>query len=413
MTAPPPAVRRTGALGLLALAVSLVAEATIAPPANHFAPAEDVELGRDAAAVIRRHLPILTDGLVNRYVETLGRRLVQAIPERARQPNFEYSFTVLNIPERTTVALPGGPVFFSRGFIERAATEDALAGLVAHELSHVVLRHATAQATANERYQLGAISGRAIGAVLAGGRDGIIERGTDFAISTYFLTYDPDYERQADSLAAHLMTKTERTEPLSDALTSIKARLAEIATGPSRPSSSHARSVPIGTVGHGVTPPWGGFQVTTAGDLAQLKVPADWRRLQAGNTVVFAPHGAFVESANGPTAVTHGLQVGVARSLTGDLERDVEALLTSFGRGNAFLQWRPTYQRVSIGGRRGLSTTVRNVSLATGELEHVSVSAAHLPDGSLLYVIGVTPQEEAGLYRNLFNRVLESFEILK
>lgn len=145
----------------------------------------------------------------------------------------------------------------------------------------------------------------------------------------------------------------------------------------------------------------------------QLQVPEDWRRLQAGNTVVFAPQGAFVDAANGPAAVTHGLQVGVARSLTGDLEGDLEALLTGFGRGNAFLQWRPPYQRVTIGGRRGLSTTVRNVSSATGDMEFVSVSAAHLPDGGFLYVVCVAPQEDAGLYRNLFNRVLESFEILR
>jgi hypothetical protein len=413
MTAPPPALRRSGALGLLALAVSLVAEATITPPANSFAPVEDVELGRDAAAVLRRQLPILTDGHVDRYVEALGRRLVQTIPEKIRQPNFEYRFIVLNVPELTSVGLPGGPVFISRAFIELAETEDGLAGLIAHELSHVVLRHATAQATASERYQIGAITGRAIGIVVAGRGRGIIERGADFAISTYFLTYDPEYEREADLLAAHMMAKAERAEPLSDTLPSIQARLAGIAAEPSRPSSSHSRDVPIGTVGYGVAPPWGGFHTINAGDLVQLRVPEDWRRLQAGNTVVFAPDGAFVDAANGPTAITHGLQVGVARSVTGRLEGDLEALLTSFGRGNAFLQWRPTYQRITIGGRSGLSTSVRNVSSTTGEMEYVSVSAAHLPDGSFLYVVGVAPQEEAGLYRNLFNRVLDSFEILK
>jgi len=74
--------------------------------------------------------------------------------------------------------------------------------------------------------------------------------------------------------------------------------------------------------------------------------------------------------------------------------------------------WTPAVQQVTIGGRLGLTTTVSHVSPVTRDFETVSVSAVHLEDGSLLYVIGVAPQDEAGIYRSAFNRVLRSIQLI-
>lgn len=102
----------------------------------------------------------------------------------------------------------------------------------------------------------------------------------------------------------------------------------------------------------------------------------------------------------------------MARSLTGGLEGDMQALLESFSRDNPSVRWTPAYQRVSFERRSGLTTTLSNVSPVTGEFEYVSVSAVYLPDGSFLYMIGVAPQLEASIYGNAFNRNLESMQIL-
>ena len=72
----------------------------------------------------------------------------------------------------------------------------------------------------------------------------------------------------------------------------------------------------------------------------------------------------------------------------------------------------PAYQRIKIAKRSGLTTVASNVSAVSGEFEQVTVSTMHLPDGSLLYIIGVAPQEESGTYRNAFNRVVESLYIV-
>jgi hypothetical protein len=77
------------------------------------------------------------------------------------------------------------------------------------------------------------------------------------------------------------------------------------------------------------------------------------------------------------------------------------------------VRWTPAFQRVQIAGRRGLRTTLNAVSSKSGQFEEVSVAAARLPDGNVLYVIGVAPQEESGVYRGVFNRIVESVQIAR
>src|SRR3712207_9180557 len=65
-------------------------------------------------------------------------------------------------------ALPGGPMFVNRGMIEAARSEGEMAGVMAHEISHVALRHATAQATETQKFQIGSVLGQIAGAVIGG-----------------------------------------------------------------------------------------------------------------------------------------------------------------------------------------------------------------------------------------------------
>ena len=83
-------------------------------------------------------------------INELGLRLVGGLPGELRHPGFDFSFEVVNRNDLATVALPGGAIFITRGTIDGAKSEVELAGLLAHELSHVVLRHATAQISATD-----------------------------------------------------------------------------------------------------------------------------------------------------------------------------------------------------------------------------------------------------------------------
>ena len=118
------------------------------------------ELGRQAAAEVRRQLPILNDQRTDAFVEDIGDRLVAEIPDYLRQPAFGYTFDVVNLREINAFALPGGPMFLHRGMIEAARTDGEVAGVMAHELSHVILRHGTAQATKGQKFEIGAVAGQ-------------------------------------------------------------------------------------------------------------------------------------------------------------------------------------------------------------------------------------------------------------
>ena len=201
---------RTTALALVAsviISTAATAQTRIDPDKNRFSPAQDVELGRRAASQLRQELPIVDDRRTNNYVERIGRRLVAAIPGRLHQPQFRYTFQVVDRRDINAFALPGGPIFVNRGMLEAAANDGEVAGVIAHELSHVVLRHGTAQATKGQKFQLGALAGQVIGSMIGGRTGAVVAQGSQIGIGTYFLKYSREYEREADLLGAQIMAR--------------------------------------------------------------------------------------------------------------------------------------------------------------------------------------------------------------
>src|SRR5262245_64702901 len=191
----------------LLLVAVLAAQTVITPPKNKYSPAEDVQLGLQAAAEAERQLPIMRDDEVTSYVDDLGHRLVQAIPPEFRHQEFKYTFKTVNVREINAFALPGGPMFVNRGMIEAAHTEGEVAGVMAHELSHVALRHGTAQASKASKYELGQVAGAVLGAIIGGGWGQVISQGTQFGLGTAFLRFSREYEKQADILGAQIMAR--------------------------------------------------------------------------------------------------------------------------------------------------------------------------------------------------------------
>jgi predicted Zn-dependent protease len=189
------------------LGVSLGAATPIPQRRNSFTPAEDVRLGRQAAADVRQQLPMLNDRATESLVERIGGRLVAAVPAQYRQPAFRYSFDVVNAREINAFALPGGPMFLNRGMLQAARTDDEVAGVMAHELSHVVLRHGTLQAAKAQKFQLGAIAGQVLGSIVGGRTGQVISQGSQVGLGTYFLKYSREYEREADLLGAQIMAR--------------------------------------------------------------------------------------------------------------------------------------------------------------------------------------------------------------
>ena len=193
---------------LLALPVAALAQGTpIEMPKNRYDVREDVQAGQQAAQEVERQMPIVRDGEIDGYINNLGQRLVSAIPSQFQQPQFRYTFRVVNARDLNAFALPGGPMYINRGMIEAARNEGELAGVMSHEISHVALRHATAQATRGQKYQIGSVLGQIAGAVIGGVPGAILGQGTQIFTGLKQLKYSREYETQADILGSQIMAR--------------------------------------------------------------------------------------------------------------------------------------------------------------------------------------------------------------
>src|SRR3954453_2020173 len=191
-------------MAMVLVPLSAFSQTKISLHGNKLKPEDDVKLGRQAAQEAERQMPVLHDREATDYVASVGQRLVAAIPPEFQHREFSYYFKIINASDINAFALPGGPMYVNRGMIEAARNEGEMAGVMAHEISHVALRHATAQQTKvnsplNQILGIGAVLG---GAVL-GGQAGA-QAGQVFAAG-YFLRYSREYETQADVLGARIM----------------------------------------------------------------------------------------------------------------------------------------------------------------------------------------------------------------
>jgi hypothetical protein len=192
---------------LLALPLGVLAQTRVIAPKNPYSEDKDVQLGRQAAQQAERQMPLLNDAATQSYVERVGRRLAEAIPPEFRHPQFQYTYKVVDVSDVNAFALPGGFTYVNRGLIVTARNEAQLAGVIAHEISHVALRHGTAQAAKAQKYQVGSVLAQIAGAVIGGGAGQAVGAAGQLGIGAAFLRYSRDYERQADTLGAQIMAR--------------------------------------------------------------------------------------------------------------------------------------------------------------------------------------------------------------
>lgn len=168
---------------------------------NLFSPEQDVELGMASAAEIERQSVVLEDERLTSYVQRLGDKLAASAPGY----RFSYKFVIVDSPETNAFALPGGYVFVNSGAIDAARNEGELAGVLAHEISHVVLRHGTNQAS---KVYVAKSATRLIDAALGGAKDDVRRFAHALGLAgpeTFFVNFNRDAELQADVEGARLM----------------------------------------------------------------------------------------------------------------------------------------------------------------------------------------------------------------
>lgn len=143
-----------------------------------------------------------------------------------------------------------------------------------------------------------------------------------------------------------------------------------------------------------------------------MSVPSNWRELQDSNAVTFSPDGGF-GTLSGQDVFTHGIQIGLARNESHNLQTATEELIDGFMRGNPDMGQATRLERVTIDGRPGLRTTLSNVNEATRQRETIQLATTETRNGDLLYSIGVAPTNEFNAYRSVFNRVVGSIQLTR
>ncbi len=439
------------------------AQTPIKAPKNKYTPQQDVQLGREAAVQVEQQLPLLRDDNVTSFVSELGSRLVRSIPADQQHSEFTYTFKVVDVREINAFALPGGPMYVNRGMIEAAKTEGEVAGVIAHEISHVALRHGTAQATKATKYEIGTIAGAVIGAIVGGRTGNVIAQGTQFGLGTAFLRFSREFEKHADLEGSQIMARagydpremasmfktieqqggsggpqwlsdhpnpgdrnayitkeaqTLRVEPATHdtrRFQDVQARLRQMSPAQTtedatkKAGSRSPSGAPGGGISGDVARPSNRYKTYNEGNLFRVSVPSNWRELPANNSVTFAPEGAY-GSANQQGVFTHGVEIGVARNETRDLQTATDELIQSLAQSNPRLSRPSGNDRATIGNRSGLRTMLSNVSDATGRNERIELFTTQLNDGTLFYLIGVAPENEFGAYEPVFRKVAGSVQ---
>jgi hypothetical protein len=454
------------AMTVLALCTvaTLAGQTVIKPPSNKYTPEQDVQLGKEAAAEVRREYPVIDDRQITDYLTRAGNVLVAASPRELNHPVFEYSFTPVNLKEINAFALPGGPMFVNRGMFDAAEDEGEVVGVMAHELAHVLLRHGTANATKAQRLQIGAIAGAIAGAVIGGGWGEAISQGSQFGLGTWLLKYSRDYEKQADLLGAQIMARAgfdprdlarmfetiekeakgntppqwlsshpnpgNRSQYIQQEAAKLtiaprsngsgfaaaKARFATLPPAKSMTDTTRAGGgtrngevASVGTIGQPVPPPSTQYRTQRGGQLFQVSVPSNWTGVSGSNAVKFVPQNGLGQF-DGQSVFTHGVELGVTRAASRNLAQATEAFVNAILKSNPGLQVADNPRQLQMAQRAAIGTTLAGPS-ALRQQERVGVFTTFLADGNLFYYITVVPTREAEVFGPAFDRIGNSIRL--
>jgi len=438
---------------ILAITVTAYAADTrtkLKPGWNLFSPQQDVEMGRQVAAEAESQLPILNDRQANAYIDALGRQLAA----RAPGEKYPYRFKIVNDPSINAFALPGGYIYVHNGAIQAADNEAQIAGVIAHEIAHVALRHGTNQASKAYLAQAplailgGVLGSNSIGSVLA-------QLGVSFATSSILLKYSRDAETQADLMGTQILhdsgydpnamvqffekiqaqSKGRAVQFLSDHpnpdnriskvqgeiqrlgglsagvrrdspdFNSIKSKLASMPA----PRNVPGRSTPNRTTDNrnGRPDAPSGRMVTFNGQDIQFRHPDNWRQYGQGSAMTLAPDGGIINNA-----LAYGMMIstfepdyhGQGRI---SLEDATDQLLSDLRQSNPRRRRTRRHEQISVGGRQAYLTEASNESPTGGrEMDWIVTTAS--PDGVVHYFVAVAPQNDFNRYGNTFEDIINS-----
>jgi hypothetical protein len=429
--------------GIFLLLVELVAGPVSAqvkqlrPGFNLFSIRQDVELGKEASVELGHEVPVVRNAEVEAYLARILGKLEQSKYARTLNSNGSrddlFPFTIRVIAEKkiNAFSLPGGPLFVNTGSIVAADNEAQLAGVIAHEMSHVVLRHMTNQATKRELVALPAVLANSLtGNDLLGALTRI---GIGFTANSALLKFSRGDEAEADYNGAEMMAEVgynpiemarffEKIEEKAGRVGGIEQFLSdhpnpgnriaaisdEVRQLPRRAYVEdetgqfvHVRdvvrhiAVPV-KAEHEAIPEPSTEKLTFEGRSYLLRYPENWQaqRGEKPDAVTIGPRGGVLGDAVG-----YGVQAGYFAG-------DAEGFIRRLEQANAEMRSTGEQREIDVGGKAGRLDTLRSKSPYGGEEKDVLVTVER-PEG-LFYMVFIAPKGEFETAQETFENVLKS-----
>lgn len=452
---------------LLVLAISpgasnVTGQTKVVLPRNDYPLSEDIKRGKEGSAQVESKMAVVKDEELTSYVQSLGNKLEGSVPPEHRRPEFSYSFKIVHDRQINAFALPGGPIYLFSGLLERAETEGEIAGVIAHEISHVVLRHGMAgqtriKDTAPARI-IDILKDKTVCATL-GNLCGILVTIHDAGTSSFLNVYERQDETAADVLGTQILFKAgystrdmvatlrmlkglggENIPPWMKDHPNIDERIARVeheakmfpSTPPNRFQTDRfeqfkARLLKLYPTGSssgraGVTPPESEKPAPASGNKKtvplpaaefneistegfRLSVPSNWQ-VHGKETLFIAPAGAYSHEHG----ITHGVMLGVHQEPDGDAETTLKTFLSSILSANSYLQMRGTPVSATLSGEKAIKVVLAGKSPVTDRVEIVTLHVL-LGEGVLFYLNTVAPQDEHTAYESAFGKIAGSLRL--
>jgi len=444
------------------------ARVELQPCKNSVPPEKQIQLGQKAVQQVYAEMPILPDSSpVTQYIQTLGQKLAEQAPGY----RWSYNFHVVDVADINAFALPGGSIFVNLGTIQAADTEAQLAGVMAHEISHVVLQHSVCNIEKEQR--VGTVAGLgqiASGVLLGSDLGGLAQRGIGLTASLGFLKMSRGAEQQADLEGVGILYDSgydprgmpqffetveakygkggtqllsdhpnpgHRTEYVNREIATFQPRSNPITNTPEFQQVHQdvagmraytAKEVAAGVWKHRspnqtVSPGGNQDDTDTAADVqVDTAPPQNWTTFQGSGFTMQVPsiwqakgnQTAAMVAPPGGILQDGSLVYGVLTSVytphqPGSLRETFNALLENLTRANPGLQ-AGTMNRITIGGMTADSVKGVNHSANNGRGEHDWVVG--LPMGSSIrFFVFVAPETDFNAMRPTFERILNSVNI--
>ena len=434
--------------GLLTVLPAFGQRTELEPGFNVYSPEDDVEIGRQVSAEAEKELAIVTDNLLAEYINRLGQQLATVAPGE----DYPYQFKLVNDPAINAFALPGGFIYINRGIIEEADREAELAGVVAHEIGHVALRHGTNQVSRNSLLQIPfAILGGVFG---DGGVGGLIaQAGAGIGAAAFFNSFSRDAERQADLMGAQILYDA-GYDPTGMPEFFEKLEAQGGSRGPeflsSHPNPGNRAGIVAEEIGKLGPPPdqykdnFSDFRRVKArlgeipapsgdganrdaepyeepperpsdryqlyrGEAIELLRPDNWQVYESGASVTLAPERGIQTDGS----LAYGVLLSTFAATPdsrGRLSLDdaADQLLDNLRESNPTLSVERGFRDSRLGGRGALTATLRSESSYGGRERDILVTAFG-PDGRTLhFIVAVAREADFDRYERAFDTMLDS-----